>query len=88
MYAKRSKINLCYVALSKTHTQGHLSKTLQRVYFTSLLLLLLLCLALIVQRDADKLGAQNKRILRFILGDYSIVSIQNSSYKSQLYSDV
>ena len=29
MYAKRLKINLCYVALSKTHTQGHLSKTLQ-----------------------------------------------------------
>ena len=88
MYAKRSKINLCYVALSKIHTQGHLSKTLQKVYFTSLLLLLLLCLALIVERDADKLRAQNKRILRFILGDYSIVSIQNSSYKSQLYSNV
>ena len=70
MYAKRSKINLCYVALSKTHTQGHLSKTLQRVYFASLLLLLLLCLALIVERDTDKLRAQNKRILRFIL-DYS-----------------
>ena len=87
MYAKRLKINLCYVALSKTHTQGHLSKTLQSVYFTSLLLLLL-CLALIVERDADKLGAQNRRILRFILGDYSIVSIQHSSYKSQLYSDV
>ena len=87
MYAKRLKINLCYVALSKTLTQGHLSKTLQSVYFTSLLLLLL-CLAIIVERDADKLRAQNKRILRFILGDYSIVSIQNSSYKSQLYSDV
>ena len=57
MYAKRLKINLCYAALSKTHTQGHLSKTLQSVYSTSLLLLLLLCLALIVERDADKLGA-------------------------------
>ena len=60
---------------SKTHTQGHLSKTLQSVYFTSLLLLLL-CLALIVEHDAEKLGAQNKRILRFILGHYSIVSIK------------
>ena len=79
---------LCCAFENSDLTQGHLSKTLQRVYFTSLLLLLLLCLAIIVERDADKLRAQNKRILRFILGDYSIVSIQNSSYKSQLYSDV
>ena len=35
-------------------------------------------------RDADKLEALNKRILRFILGDYSS-SIQRSSLKSQLY---
>ena len=29
---KRLKINLCYVALSKTHTQGHLSKKLCKAY--------------------------------------------------------
>ena len=38
--------NQCYVALSKTHTQGNLTQTLQSIYSTSFLLLLL-CLALL-----------------------------------------
>ena len=70
MYAKRLIINLMLCcALENSYARKSYSNFTKRIFYLTFIIAPLS--GTFVERDADKLEALNKRILRFILGDYS-----------------